>query len=539
MNVNIVYTGLNKGNVLDRQARALADAGGWTCSRNPNGAADLNYFICYVEYAEQYSDWHKTPVGAWFTHREGHLPYKAFWWDLAVNNVDLRVTAARQYLDILQPFGTTALARPAIDPQFKIQPRHKRQYPQVGVAGWVHPGGRKGEKLVAKLAASPLAQKVKLMATGSGWPIDTVELGWEQMADWYTQLDVYLCTSSIEGVPMPPLEALACGTPVVIPAGVGMLDDLPDIPGIYRYPAGQYEAMQTALETALETPYDRGALRAAVAPYNAQNWAADHKTAFLSMDTQRKIESDRHGNRGVLYVAYGEPSRNCAKAAIASFRAHMPGIEVAVASTTPLGVEDQFIEYPDIDIGGRHAKTKIYEIAPRDWEYVLYLDADTEVVADISFLYGVLQDGWDMVICKNPDKYHVAWEMKRSDNHDECDYTFAQLGTGELIQLNGGVFGFARNERTRAFFDAWHTEWQRWGKRDQGALLRALWQCPLRLYVLENYPWNCITRYDRREDVCIKHRPMTARRWRGKVIERSDSPAAWAAVKEWERGQGK
>ena len=111
-------------------------------------------------------------------------------------------------------------------------------------------------------------------------------------------------------------------------------------------------------------------------------------------------------------------------------------------------------------------KTKIYALAPADWEYVMYLDADTEIIADISFLYDVLADGWEMVICKNPGRFHVCANMVRPDNPDECAKTFAVMGTKEATQLNGGVFAFRRCERVKAFFDAWHDEWQRWGKRE-------------------------------------------------------------------------
>jgi hypothetical protein len=50
--------------------------------------------------------------------------------------------------------------------------------------------------------------------------------------------------------------------------------------------------------------------------------------------------------------------------------------------------------------------------------------------------------------------------MIRSDNKDECDYTFAHIGSDELMQLNGGVFCYQRNSRTHSFFEAWHTEWK-------------------------------------------------------------------------------
>jgi len=140
-------------------------------------------------------------------------------------------------------------------------------------------------------------------------------------------------------------------------------------------------------------------------------------------------------------------------------------------SDKPLGPEDIFIPPPDEDIGGRAAKVKIYDLAPSDWQYVAYLDADTEIIAGNDTLWKIVEAGWDMAICKNPGRFHVAREMRRSDNGDECEATFGLIGTDELIQLNGGVFAFQRNDRTRAFFDAWHTEWRRWGKRD-GPFLR-------------------------------------------------------------------
>jgi hypothetical protein len=47
----------------------------------------------------------------------------------------------------------------------------------------------------------------------------------EEMREWYADIDVFLCTASTEGTPMPPLEAMACGRPVITtPVG-----DLPDI----------------------------------------------------------------------------------------------------------------------------------------------------------------------------------------------------------------------------------------------------------------------------------------------------------------------
>jgi hypothetical protein len=223
--------------------------------------------------------------------------------------------------------------------------------------------------------------------------------------------------------------------------------------------------------------------------------------------------------------------------AIKSLKQHLPDVTVALASDRPLGPEDVFIDMPDIDIGGRAAKIQIYEKAPKDWQYIAYLDADTEITASETFLWDLLTDGWDMVICKNPGKFATANAMRRSDNADECDETYRKIGSEEVLQLNGGVFAFQRNSRTKAFFRCWYKEWQRFGKRDQAALLRSLWMHPIKLYVLGN-EWNTITRYDSPDKAAwLLHYPMTARRWRGIVHYRLDDPEAWKAVAEFEAKQ--
>jgi hypothetical protein len=52
--------------------------------------------------------------------------------------------------------------------------------------------------------------------------------------------------------------------------------------------------------------------------------------------------------------------------------------------------------------------------------------------------------------------------------------------------------------------------------------------------------WNTITRYcDPATTAGILHYPMTARRWRGVVDHPLNSPEAWRAVENFEKGGGK
>lgn len=537
MKIHVVIRNPGEKKILPRLAAILQEHNGWSVSDRPARGVDLNYFQIYIDRAELFSDWRHTPAAAYFSHYEPGSKYREFWWDLAQKTTNFGIYTAQQYGDMLDI--PAAFAHAPVEPMFEILDVKKNDKPRVGVSGFALGGAvqRKNLPFVARLAGD-LEGKADVVASGHGWPVKIVNQSYEGLPAFYNSLDAYVCASTIEGVPMPPLEALACGAPVVVPHGVGMLDSLPDDDGVYRYPVGDYGAMLDAVKLALATGVKREQLRGYVSQNTPERWAADHKRAFEDYlehgDTQVFEESDRHGQRGVFYVAFGDPARKCATGAMQSFKEYLPEVPIALAAVEPIGDEDVFIEHADEDIGGRSAKTKIYGLTAAEWEYVMYLDADTEVISgDIEFLFKILENGWDMVICKNPGRFHVATEMKRSDNVDECEFTFRQIGTDQLIQLNGGVFAFQRNARTRKFFEAWHEEWKRYGKRDQAALLRALFKHPLKLFVLGNQ-WNTITRYDNAEiSAGILHYPMTARRWRGTIRGRIDSKEAWKAVEKF------
>jgi hypothetical protein len=238
----------------------------------------------------------------------------------------------------------------------------------------------------------------------------------------------------------------------------------------------------------------------------------------------------RLSDRGVYVVAYGDPARACARTCLATWREHMPHIPIALASDRKLASEDVLVLAKDEDIGGRSVKTKVWDLAPARWKYVLYVDADTELSAPVPFLFDALVGGWDFLICLNAQRYTTAANMGRPDNKEECAETYKLYGTKEFLQFNGGVFGFVRNERTHALLDGWHREWDRFGKRDQAALLRALHANPVKMLTL-GVEWNTSLRYyDAKRSAGILHNQMRARRWKGIIDGRSDSTEAWAAV---------
>ena len=539
MKVNIICRDAHRSDrILPRLARELSRLTGWSVRDDPDNQADINYYFPYLEMVNV--KYNRTLTAAWFTHHDTMQKGKSPLWDRVAEQVDLRTVSASMYLPKLEAFGPSSVVIPPLDQgKFVIDPdRARAETITVGTSGFVYPGGRKGEHLISRLNEDAPKLGVSLIAIGTGWPIQkTRTVKWKKLERWYQSIDIYLCTSMIEGVGYGPLEALACGKQVVIPKDVGVFDDLPDYYGIWRYVRGDYDSMYRAIEAATLQigSVEPEELRQTVSEYTADNWAKSHQASFEQLLNPRPLVislPEAKKKCGVYYVAFGKPSREMAKKAIVSFKKYMPDIEVMLVSDKPLRAgEDHFCQQEDKDIGGRTAKISIDNLAPAHWNYILYLDADTEIIADISLLYQVLIDGWELVICKNPGKYHEISMMIRPDNRDETDYTLDKLGSENILQLNGGVLGYRRNSNTKKFFELWMEEWQRWGKRDQAALHRALFLAPLKTYVLGN-EWNLIDRYDDlSRSAGVLHYATMARRWKGRINGRLDSEEAWAAVK--------
>lgn len=537
MRIHLVVAEVGEDQVLSRLAGYLVEGTEWSIGLAPDPTADLNYFFPYILYSQSFPGWHDTPIAAYFSHYDSSQVDKRAWWERAARDMDYAFVTAPQYGDMLRALGKpVALVHAPVDPQFvpkPAQPAHRQ--PIIGVSGVVYADGRKGEELVQRLVKD--LPQFDWHASGRGWKLSTTQwIPWQSMFHWFQELDVYVCTSRLEGVPLPPLEALACGVKVVIPEGVGMLDSLPTTPDIWRYPLGDYAALKAAVQgaAASRVPFSSGD---SVSLYTVVQWKRDHLEAFegwlrpaFNLEAEH-IPAWTPANSGVVYIAYGRPARECAQAAIASWKAHMGSIPVALISDEGGLGEDVFCPYPDSDIGARGPKTVLDTLLPQAWQFILYLDADTEVIAPVPFFFDLLERGWELVICKNPVKYHDLRRASRPDNQDELNTTYEELRATELLQLNGGVFALRRNARTRRFMQLWNEEWTgRWAARDQLALLRALWRQSLRVFMLGN-EWNLVTRYaDPSQSAGILHSPMTARRWSGRIDGRLDSPQAWNAV---------
>lgn len=592
MNVNVLCRNPRDDRVIPRFARYLRDTHGWTLTARPDPHADVVYLSGYFE-SQVAKPWPSVPVAAYFTHREVDGDGKARLFDQIAERVQLRIATAAIYAEYLETFGPTVQIRPPVERERFVIPGRDPSKRRVGMTagepvstrvikrplvaggqltaglcGFTYRTGRKGGDLADLVVKSPVGRRLTWRASGRGWPIRTEKLHWREMPAFMQSLDILVVTSLIEGVPMPPLEALSCGVSVVVPREVGLLDELgrtesgQDILGIHRYARGDAEGLIAALEEAVAArgKVNREALRKVTALYTIENWCEQHKRALealvegpdaglaeedVAVARPVKIKSipepvarDTGSARGIYCVAFGDPARSCAKKMMATAKQHMPEIPICLCSDRKIGGEDVLVKQPDgpgtgSDIGGRRAKLKAYALAPAEWEAVLYLDADTEVVGDIRFYFQLIEDGWEFVICKDPHLMDTMHAFRRRNNLEELDETAEQIHTMHTLQYNGGVWAFGRNERVARFFARWLAEWERHAQRDQGALIRAMYTEPLRVYLLGN-EWNTFPKYTRGiVSAGLMHYPGRARRWKGMIPGRIDSQTAWRAVERF------
>lgn len=570
LRVNVVCRNYQDDRVIPRFARYLAERLGWTLTRRPDTKReyDVVYLSAYFE-SQVCRGWPDVPVAAMFTHREeqprGNAKAKLF--DKIAGRVDLRIAMCKLYGDYLGKFGPTIQPPLPVERDRFVIPKQRNRRLVCGLSGYTYTNKRKGEDMVRGLLGSKTAKGVEWRASGRGWPVPTTRYPWKSMPSFYQSLDVLVCTSRVEGGPMPPLEALACGVSVVVPRRVGILDELPDTLGIHRYKRGDAGDLVKALGKAVAArgDVDRQALRAATGPYTVEAWCTAHEEAFMALvDSEAAgqvdggmaeheepedevIELDDEpvelapaeprqttGQRGIYCVAFGDPARKCALRLMKSSKKHMPEIPICLCADRKIGPEDVLVKQPDSDIGGRRAKLKAYQLSPPEWDSVLYLDADTEVVAPIRFYFELIEDGWEFVICKDPHLMDTMFHFRRRNNLPELLETEKAIHTLHTLQYNGGVWAFGRNERIARFFARWQRGWEKYAQRDQGALIRAMYTEPLRVYLLGN-EWNYFEKYTKGITCAgLKHYPGDARRWTGMIPGRIDSETAWEAVRRFE-----
>jgi hypothetical protein len=185
--------------------------------------------------------------------------------------------------------------------------------------------------------------------------------------------------------------------------------------------------------------------------------------------------------RGICYIAIGDKAQAEADRSAASLRDVGIDLPMTVCtSATAKCLETGCGAKSDDPVSlSRWCKVNLDLWTPYD--QTLYLDADTHAYSsDLLKGFAILSNGWDICITLSANQSREwLWHTTPAD----------RLQTANAVGFHGvqwqcGVFWFAKNGYTAHLFDWWRDEWLEHAGQDQGAFMRALRWCPLRLWVL-------------------------------------------------------
>lgn len=174
---------------------------------------------------------------------------------------------------------------------------------------------------------------------------------------------------------------------------------------------------------------------------------------------------------GVIFIATGEFYAAAAARAAATVREHMPGIAIDI--------------YTDVDaaklagfdmihhIATPHRRSKVDCLSLTRFDRTLYLDSDTEVVADIRDVFDLL------------DRFDMAIAHAHSRNRRQTRAVWREALPEAFCQFNGGVLAYRSSQRMVAMLEDWSRSYAEAGfAKDQVTLRELIWSHKLNFYVL-------------------------------------------------------
>lgn len=191
--------------ILPRWSRQWAERLGASVSYEASPGNDIYFYVNYGFY-------HGRQNGlavCYFTHREENEPLRSRF-DEVARRCDWCVAQCKKTAEYLDPFKTSII-RPGVDDEF-IRSEKLR----IGVVGRDYDyTDRKRFHWVAML---------KTEFPDIQFPVAS-DLSLRDLRAFYDGIDYLLVTAKNEGGPMPVVEALSLGIPVIVPVGVGWCDE--------------------------------------------------------------------------------------------------------------------------------------------------------------------------------------------------------------------------------------------------------------------------------------------------------------------------
>jgi len=198
------------------------------------------------------------PWGAFFTHLEDDWEEM---FDEVASKVDYAVCINQKIKTYLELLGVkrVELIRHGHDPRVKKEIT-------FGVCGKVYLSGRKGEYLVKNM----VDEGYKVLGLGSGWPCEMLG-DWDKAPEFYKKIDYLVITSLNEGGPVPVLDAIAAGVPVIGP-NTGWIWEFPCI----HYKKGDWDSLNEVLHKLTHPPTWE------------KDWRLGHRNLFASFSGKSK-----------------------------------------------------------------------------------------------------------------------------------------------------------------------------------------------------------------------------------------------------------
>jgi hypothetical protein len=186
-------------------------------------------------------------------------------------------------------------------------------------------------------------------------------------------------------------------------------------------------------------------------------------------------------SKGILYIAFGDSFTREGVMSYLSLRRHMPNINVCFMTDRTDLLELHKNEDSNLiveKIQPRHIRSKVDFVSKTPFDKTLYLDSDTFVVRDLSDVFESL-DRFDVALTHD----FARKRKKYADiipEYDQIPYSFSEV--------NGGVFAYAKNERTEKFLNLWNHYFYKYFNQtngwDQVSLRISLWQSDVKLFHL-------------------------------------------------------
>ncbi|WP_315385743.1 glycosyltransferase [Microvirgula aerodenitrificans] len=267
---------VDRGWILETMARAIERQAALSPERfnvrvvdAPTDKAELTFFLPESAYRPLK---HSTTV-TYLAHKEDH-PAAAALFERVAKGSDYCITSSTKYQRVLEQDGAHKVFKVHLGVNTELFTPRLR----LGVVGRTYHTGRKGEALLAELASLPL---VELRFTGEGWPHPAGYYATADLVRFYRDIDYLLIPSLIEGGPVPLLEALAAGCPVIAPSDIGLVEDFPHI----AFKRGDAADLRRVVDELLR---QKLTLRESVLDRDWRDFARRHLNIFADLIDERR-----------------------------------------------------------------------------------------------------------------------------------------------------------------------------------------------------------------------------------------------------------